>query len=123
VESDVPPVVRDKLLAARSRDTLRSRAMTGKTARQLRSAWSDAWEGPDSPGPLPMPFQHLLTDRAFQQAAKAAETGNQKAAAIVSEGVGQGIGLIDSVRSCREVVQEFMEDFAEALERMRALAD
>jgi NAD(P)H-dependent flavin oxidoreductase YrpB (nitropropane dioxygenase family) len=123
VESDVPPVVRDKLLAARSRDTLRSRAMTGKTARQLRSAWSDAWEGPDSPGPLPMPFQHLLTDRAFQQAAKAVETGNQKAAAIVSEGVGQGIGLVDSVRSCREVVQEFMEDFAEALERMRALAE
>ena len=45
------------------------------------------------------------------------------AAAIVSEGVGQGIGLVDSVRSCREVVQEFMEDFAEALERMRALAE
>ncbi len=123
VESDVPPVVRDKLLAARSQDTLRSRAMTGKTARQLRTAWSDAWEGPDSPGALPMPFQHLLTDRAFQQATKAAETGNKKAAAIVSEGVGQGIGMIDTVKSCRAVVLEFMEDFAEALERTRELAE
>jgi NAD(P)H-dependent flavin oxidoreductase YrpB (nitropropane dioxygenase family) len=123
VESDVPPVVRDKLLAARSQDTLRSRAMTGKTARQLRTAWSDAWEGPDSPGVLPMPFQHLHTDRAFQQATKAAETGNKKAAAIVSEGVGQGIGMIDTVKSCRAVVLEFMEDFAEALERTRELAE
>ena len=97
--------------------------MTGKTARQLRTAWSDAWEGPDSPGPLPMPFQHLLTDRAFQQATKAAETGNKKAAAIVSEGVGQGIGMIDTVKSCRAVVLEFMEDFAEALERTRELSE
>jgi NAD(P)H-dependent flavin oxidoreductase YrpB (nitropropane dioxygenase family) len=123
VESNVAPVVRDKLLAARSGDTLRSRAMTGKTARQLRTAWSDAWEGPGSPGTLPMPFQHLLTDRAFQQATKAAETGNEQARAIVSEGVGQGIGMIDEVKSCRTVVLEFLEDFAEALERMRALED
>jgi NAD(P)H-dependent flavin oxidoreductase YrpB (nitropropane dioxygenase family) len=123
VESNVAPVVREKLLAAKSRDTIRSRAMTGKTARQLRTAWSDAWEGADSPGPLPMPFQHLLTDRAFQQATKSFDTGNEKARAIVSEGVGQGIGMIDTVKTCRAVVLEFLEDFADALERMRELGD
>lgn len=122
-ESSVPPVVKEKILAARSSDTLRSRAMTGKPARQLRTAWSDAWEGPDSPGPLPMPFQHLLTDRAFQLAVKSYENGNEAARAVVSEGVGQGVGMITSEKSCRTVVQEFMEDFAEALERMRALAE
>ena len=37
----------ENLLAATSRDTVRSRAMTGKPARQLRTAWTDAWEGPD----------------------------------------------------------------------------
>ena len=34
----------DNLLAATSRDTVRSRAMTGKPARQLRTGWTDAWE-------------------------------------------------------------------------------
>ena len=42
--------VREKMLRASSRDTVRSRARTGKPARQLRTAWHDAWEGPDSPG-------------------------------------------------------------------------
>jgi NAD(P)H-dependent flavin oxidoreductase YrpB (nitropropane dioxygenase family) len=123
VESDASPVLRDKFLAARSRDTVRSRAMSGKTARQLRSAWSDAWEGADSPGTLPMPLQYVLTERAFQQATKAAESGIQSAAALVSGAIGQGVGLMDTVQPCRAVVQEFMEDFAEALERMRQLAD
>ena len=43
-----------------SRDTVRSRAMTGKPARQLRTAWTDAWERPDAPETLPMPLQGIL---------------------------------------------------------------
>jgi NAD(P)H-dependent flavin oxidoreductase YrpB (nitropropane dioxygenase family) len=122
VESNVSQAVRERLLAARSRDTIRSRAMTGKTARQLRSAWNEAWESPDSPGALPMPFQHLLTNRAFQQIEKSVAGGNDKARALITEGVGQGVGMLDSVKSARTVVQEFMEDFAEALERVQALS-
>lgn len=122
VESEVSEGVRQRLLDARSRDTIRSRAMTGKTARQLRSAWNAAWEGPDSPGPLPMPFQHLLTDRAFQQIEKSVAGGNEQARALLTEGVGQGVGMIDSSKSARTVVQEFMEDFAEAYERVQTLS-
>jgi NAD(P)H-dependent flavin oxidoreductase YrpB (nitropropane dioxygenase family) len=96
--------------------------MTGKSARQLRSAWNEAWESADSPGALPMPFQHLLTNRAFQQIEKSVEGGNDQARPLLTEGVGQGVGLLDSVKSARTVVQEFMEDFAEALERMQAFA-
>jgi NAD(P)H-dependent flavin oxidoreductase YrpB (nitropropane dioxygenase family) len=121
VESDVSPAVRDRLLAAGSGDTLRSRAMTGKTARQLRSAWNDAWESPASPGCLPMPYQYLLTERAFQQIEKSVAGGNERARVLVTEGVGQGIGLIDSSKSARAVVQEFREDFAEAIERVMNL--
>ena len=43
-EADTQPVVVENLLAATSRDTVRSRAMTGKPARQLRSAWTEAWD-------------------------------------------------------------------------------
>jgi hypothetical protein len=37
--------------------------------------------------------------------------------------VGQGVGLIDSVKSAGAVVQEFKEDFIEAVEHMNALAE
>src|SRR5207237_837526 len=42
-EADTDPTSLQNLLAASSRDTVRSRAMTGKPARQLRTRWTDAW--------------------------------------------------------------------------------
>jgi hypothetical protein len=64
-EAETSPVFREKKIAARSRDTVRSRGRTGKPARQLRSAWTDAWEAPDSPGPLPMPQHGILSEPAI----------------------------------------------------------
>ncbi len=43
-EAETSDVVKQKMLAATSRDTIRSKARTGKPSRQLRSAWTDAWE-------------------------------------------------------------------------------
>ena len=37
----------ENMLAATSRDTVRSRVMTGKPARQLRTAWTEAWDSDD----------------------------------------------------------------------------
>src|SRR5271170_2910567 len=53
-ESETTEIFRAKMIAARSRDTVRSKCRTGKYSRQLKSAWTEAWEGADSPGPLPM---------------------------------------------------------------------
>jgi NAD(P)H-dependent flavin oxidoreductase YrpB (nitropropane dioxygenase family) len=117
-ESDLPEIVRAKLLAATSRDTVRSKCRTGKYSRQLRSAWTDAWEGADSPDPLPMPFQTILSEPALRAALHAAEKGNQRANDLVTYWVGQCVGLVDSVKSSRAVVQEFMEEFAEAITDM-----
>ena len=120
-EAETSPVFREKMVAARSRDTVRSRGRTGKPARQLRSAWTDAWEGPDSPGPLPMPLQGLLSEPAMQRVNRAAEAGHPEAWALVSYFVGQGVGLVETVQSCRAVVESFMGEFADALEDMPPL--
>jgi NAD(P)H-dependent flavin oxidoreductase YrpB (nitropropane dioxygenase family) len=122
-ESETSEIFREKMIAARSRDTVRSRCRTGKPSRQLRSAWTDAWEGPNSPGPLPMPFQSLISEPALEAAQRAAEKGNPQARELVTYFVGQGVGLIDSVKSCRTVVKEFMEEFAEAIADMQAMAE
>lgn len=120
-ESETTDIFRAKMVAARSRDTVRSKCRTGKYSRQLRSAWTDAWETPASPSPLPMPFQTMLSEPALAAAQRAAERGNAKARELVTYFVGQGVGMVESIKSCRTVVREFMEEFAEALSDMQAL--
>lgn len=122
-EAETSPVFREKMVAARSRDTVRSRGRTGKPARQLRSAWTDAWESPDSPGTLAMPLQGLISEPAMARVNKAAEGGNAKARELVSYFVGQGVGLVEDIPSCRQVVAGFMTEFAEALDDMARLAE
>ncbi|MFZ0767148.1 MAG: nitronate monooxygenase [Bradyrhizobium sp.] len=121
-ESETSEIFREKMIAASSRDAVRSRGRTGKPARQLRSVWTDAWDrDAASPGALPMPLQSIISREAFQSIDRAAAAGNAKARDLVSYFVGQGVGLIDSVKSATTVVQEFKEDFAEAVEHMNAL--
>ncbi len=122
-EAETTETFRQKMIAASSRDAVRSKSRTGKPARQLRSAWTDAWDrGPDSPGSLPMPLQSIISRDAMASVDKAAATGHAGARELVSYFVGQGVGLIDSVKSATAVVQEFKEDFAEAVERLEAFA-
>jgi NAD(P)H-dependent flavin oxidoreductase YrpB (nitropropane dioxygenase family) len=122
-ESEVSQTFRQKMVAARSRDTVRSTARTGKPSRQLRSAWHDAWEGPDSPGSLPLPLMSILSSPAFASIDRAADAGHAEASQLVSYWVGQGVGLVDNVRSAEQVVQEFMADYAEAVDRITSLLD
>jgi len=119
-ESECSQIFREKMVAARSRDTVRSKGRTGKYSRQLVSAWTDAWEGPDSPGALPMPMQSLIAEPAIHKATKSAEGGNVDARPLVTYFVGQGVGLVDNIVSARSVVQDFMSDYAEAVERLNA---
>jgi NAD(P)H-dependent flavin oxidoreductase YrpB (nitropropane dioxygenase family) len=122
VESETTEIFREKMIAASSRDAVRSKGRTGKPARQLRSVWTDAWDrGPDSPGALPMPLQSIISRDAFNSIDRAAASGNAQARDLVSYFVGQGVGLIDSVKSAGAVVQEFKQDFAEAVEHLDAL--
>jgi hypothetical protein len=59
--------------------------------------------------------------RDFNSIDRSAASGNAQARDLVSYFVGQGVGLVDSVKSATAVVQEFKEDFAEAVEHMNAL--
>jgi NAD(P)H-dependent flavin oxidoreductase YrpB (nitropropane dioxygenase family) len=114
-ESETSEAFRDKMIAARSRDTVRSRSRTGKPARQLKTAWHEAWDAPGGPGTLPMPLMGMVSEPSFAKIEKAAFNGNAQALELVSYFVGQGVGLIDQVRSAKGVVQDFREEFVEAV--------
>ena len=119
-EAETHPVVKEKFLAARSSDTTRSRSITGKPARQLKSAWTDAWDGPGSPGPLPMPLQPLLVDYALHRIRRAAAAGVPGATQLVNYFVGQVVGSLDAVRPARQVLHDMV---AEYVDTVAGLAD
>lgn len=119
-ESDTPPVLKEKMLKASSRETIRSRSRTGKHSRQLRSPWTDAWESSDAPEPLPMPLQSQVTEPPLARVTKLAEVGHDGANQLVTSWVGQGVGLMSSTQSAKAIVYEFMEDYLAASERLSA---
>lgn len=119
-EAETSPVVKEKMLAASSRDTIRSRSRTGKHSRQLVSGWTKAWEAPDAPEPLPMPLQSVIAEPAMAHVNKLAEGGHDGAKELASYFVGQGVGLMNDALSTRQVVAQFMEDFVDATERLNS---
>jgi NAD(P)H-dependent flavin oxidoreductase YrpB (nitropropane dioxygenase family) len=119
-EAETAPYTVQKMLAASSRDTVRSTGRTGKPSRQLRSAWTDAWDGPGHPGALPMPLQSFVSEPALRRIDTLAERGNPGAQELATYWVGQGVGLMTKVRPARQVVLEMIEDYLDAAERLQA---
>ncbi|MDQ8702690.1 nitronate monooxygenase family protein [Streptomyces sp. LHD-70] len=106
----------EKLLAATSSDTVRSRALTGKPARQLRTEWTDAWDDPAGPGALPMPLQGLLVAEAVSRIQK------YEVDALLGTPVGQIVGRMNAERSVRGVFDELTRGFERAIDRINRIA-
>jgi len=121
-EAETHPVVKEKFLKATSLDTVRSRSLTGKPARQLRSAWTDAWEDPSNPDPLPMPLQPRLVREAQARIARSAHN-TPGAEQLANYFVGQIVGSMNHVKSVRAVMEEFALEYADTMERLDQLAE
>ena len=118
-EAETAPHTVQKLLAATSRDTVRSAGRTGKPSRQLVSDWTDAWP-PNDGGrkPLPLPLQSMLGEPVLRRVDVLAAQGHPGAQALATYFVGQGVGLMNKVKPARDVVLEFIEDYLAAAERL-----
>jgi len=114
-ESDTNPEAIENLLAAGSRDAIRSRSMTGKPARQLRTAWTEAWERPGAPKTLPMPLQGIVFSEMAHRVTRS------RSRALSGSPVGQIVSRMNTVRSSRDVVREMVEECVEAKDRLDRL--
>jgi NAD(P)H-dependent flavin oxidoreductase YrpB (nitropropane dioxygenase family) len=121
-EAETHPVVKEKFLKASSRDTARSRSLTGKPARMLRSAWTDAWDDPSNPAPLPMPLQPRLVREAQARIQHYAHK-SRGAAQLSNYFVGQIVGSLNHVKSVRTVMHELAQEYADTMERMDEWAE
>ncbi len=118
-EAETAPHTKLKMVAASSRDTIRSAGRTGKPSRQLVSDWTNAWApNPGGRAPLPLPLQAMVAEPALRRIDKLAQNGHPGAQALSTYFVGQGVGLMNKIKPAREVVLEFIEDYLSAAERL-----
>jgi len=122
-EAETAPAVKEKFLKAGSGDTVRSRSITGKPARMLRTAWTEEWERPDGPGALPMPLQPMLVGEALARIQRVATTEGSGAQELATYFVGQVVGNLNTVKPTRRVVMEFVEEFVDSVERLSRLVE
>jgi NAD(P)H-dependent flavin oxidoreductase YrpB (nitropropane dioxygenase family) len=122
-EAETQPAVKAKFLTATSKDTVRSRSLTGKPARMLRSAWTDEWEREDAPAPLAMPLQSALVAEAQQRIARVAAKEGTGANELANYFVGQVVGTMNRTLPTKQVVLEMVDEFIEAAERVCGLLD
>ena len=119
-EAETHPVVKRKMLAAGSGDTIRSRSMTGKHARMLRTAWTDEWDREDTPDPLGMPLQPMLTGAAVDRINRAAHKEGSGAEDLATYFVGQVVGTMNRTRGAGQVVLDMVEEFIDAAQTVAA---
>jgi NAD(P)H-dependent flavin oxidoreductase YrpB (nitropropane dioxygenase family) len=99
---------------------VRTRATTGKPARQLRTAWTDEWDDPTHPDPLPMPLHTMLTAEAQTRVQRAATTPGSGAERLITYFVGQVVGSMNSVRPATQVVHDMVEEYLDTAQRLAA---
>lgn len=116
-EADTTPVVMEKLLAATSSDTVRSRSLTGKPVRQLRTAWTEAWDDPSAPRPLQWPLQTMIASPAL------ARIERSRSKELSGTPVGEIVGTMNAVRPARDVVFDLVEGYIETVQRLVHLGE
>lgn len=118
-EAHAEPTQKQDLLDATSEDTVRSRSWTGKPCRMRKNDWTIAWESPETPDPLGMPLQGMVTAEAIRRTSRYANVGDTRK--VLFNPCGQVIGQITQIESCRQVVFQMVSDYVDALERLNGL--
>ncbi|MCB0973571.1 MAG: nitronate monooxygenase [Actinobacteria bacterium] len=116
-EADVPPAQMQSYLDASSRDTVRSRAWTGKPCRMLKNDWTEAWASSETPDPLGMPLQFMVTSDAVARGHRYAEQAKD----VNFNPVGQIVGRMNDIKPVKDLIFALVEEYIEATDRLAGL--
>ena len=103
------PVNTRKLIEAGSGDTVITRSESGKTFRQVRTGWSQAWEAEGAPEPLKMPYQDVLVGDLL------GAIEEHDIEPLIHSGAGQSVGYFDEVRPVAQIMQDLVAEATEVL--------
>jgi NAD(P)H-dependent flavin oxidoreductase YrpB (nitropropane dioxygenase family) len=116
-EADNTPVQQQAYIDAGSRDTVRSRSFTGKPCRMLRNDWTEAWEDPNTPDPLGMPLQYMVSGMAVA----ATHRWPDQTVDVAFNPVGQVVGQFEKVEKTAAVIERWVNEYLEATAHLNAL--
>jgi len=111
-ENHTDPIVLKKLLAAGSEDTTITRSISGKTNRQIVTAYTEEWAAPSAPVPLKMPYHDILVGD-LQGAIR-----EHRVEPLMGSAAGQGIGWFKQETTVAEVMQRLVADAEAALQAL-----
>ncbi len=112
-EEHTEPEVLAKLIAGGSADAVISRADSGKTLRQIRTAWTDEWSAPGAPEPLKMPYQDILVGDILGQ------IDRHRVAPLMHSPVGQSVAYFDSLTTVADVIGRLVAETEATLDGLR----
>lgn len=118
VQSELTPEIRAKLLRAGDDDAVLTKSVTGKQCRTLRNAFTDAWNAPGAPLPLPSPLQGMLW---WAHGRTRVERVHDEA--FLTYPVGQLVGDLNEETSVRELVHDMLLELVDTKARLDAMLD
>ncbi|MEV6138633.1 nitronate monooxygenase family protein [Nocardia sp. NPDC051990] len=116
-EANVPPAQMQTYIEASSHDTVRSRSWTGKPCRMLKNDWTEAWEAPENPDPLPMPLQMMVALDGVKRGHRYPEAAKD----VNFNPVGQVVGMMNKVERSADVIARLVNEYVEACDRLNKL--
>ncbi|MET8875785.1 nitronate monooxygenase family protein [Nocardia sp. NPDC004604] len=116
-EANVPPAQMQTYIDASSHDTVRSRSWTGKPCRMLKNDWTEAWEAPETPDPLPMPLQMMVALDGVKRGHRYPEAAKD----VNFNPVGQVVGMMNKVERSADVIARLINEYVEACDRLNKL--
>ncbi len=115
-EAQAEPAEKESYFRASSEDTVRSRSWTGKPCRMLKNEWTEAWAREDTPDPLGMPLQGMVTFDAIRRTH--AYAGVERTQDVAFSPVGQVVGQIEGVPTSGEVIRDMLTEYVDAIGRV-----
>lgn len=104
---------KDRVIAATERDAVISKAISGKTLRQLKSPFTEVWDKGPKP-PLGWPFHNLLTldilDYAYQH------KDQKEFDDILVTPASQATRLLNRRRTAKQIIDDMVEEAVAILE-------
>ena len=98
---------KDRVIAATERDAVVSKSISGKTLRQLKSAFTEVWDSGPKP-PLGWPFHNLLTldiiDYAYEH------KDEERFDSILVTPASQATRLLNRRRSAKQIIDDMVEE-------------
>ena len=117
-EHPLEDITKDRLLAAVAEDAVITRAYTGKTARSLKCNFTEYWDQPGAPKPLPAPYQSMYLPIPWYATTEEADRTWERLGLQdwLGTPAGQVMALMEQRKPARQILYDMVSQAIDVLE-------